>query len=340
MTKLYNTCLLCVALFTVFSAAAQNDEQESDRAVEARIIKLEDKLSWIPRISGFVQLRYQYQTLDGDNSFDVKRARLDFKGDLAAKVDYRLQLEFASSPKIIDAFVRYTPFKQFGIQIGQFKVPFTLENPYAPLKLEAIDNAMAISYLAGFSDISGISATGRDIGLSLFGTLAKGVIDYGVGIYNGAGINRSDDNNRKDFAGRLNINPTKALTLSGSVYIGNTGAKGSPLLTRNRYSFGARYDDKRLLVRTEYVYGKTDALESEGWYAIAGWWIKNKIMPMVRCEGFQQDISLTDTRQTNYMAGIDYWPIRNLRMQVNYTYRHFRAAADSGLASIMVSGAF
>lgn len=340
MTKFNTFLLLCLALSTGFTASAQNDEQESDRAVEARLIKLENKLSWMPQISGFVQLRYQYQTLSDDNSFDVKRARLDFKGGIGAKVDYRLQLDFASSPKIIDAFVRYTPFKQFGIQIGQFKVPFTLENPYSPLKLEAIDNAMAISYLSGFNDISGISAAGRDIGLSLFGTLAKGVIEYGVGIYNGSGINRSDENNHKDFAGRLNINPIKALTLSGSVYLGKTGEKDAPLQERNRYSFGARYDDKRIVVRSEYVHGTTGDLESEGYYVIAGWWIKNKLMPLVRFEGFQRDVLDIETRQLNYMAGIDYWPIKNLRIQVNYTHRHFYAATDSGLVGVMVSGAF
>lgn len=340
MTKFETFILLCLALCTGFSASAQNDEQESDRAIEARLIKIENKFSWMPRISGFVQLRYQYQTLNDDNSFDVRRARLDFKGGIGTKVDYRLQLDFASTPKIIDAFLRYIPFKQFGIQIGQFKVPFTLENPYSPLKLETIDNAMAINYLAGFNDITGISATGRDIGLSLFGVLAKGIIEYGVGIYNGSGINRRDENNRKDLAGRLSIHPIKALTLSASAYLGKTGKKDAPLQERNRYSFGARYDDKRLLVRSEYVRGTTGSLESEGYYVIAGWWIKNKLMPLVRFEGFQRDVLDIATRQINYMAGIDYWPIKNLRIQVNYTYRHLRAVHDSGLVGVMVSGAF
>jgi len=345
MKKFTRFMLLAVAVLTCSVAMAQ-DEEASERELEARVLKLEEKFSWMPKISGSVQLRYQFETLGAVNAFDIRRARLDIKGNISPKIDYRLQLEFSSSPKIIDAFVRYTPVKGFGVQFGQAKFPFTLENPYSPLKLETIDNAMGVSYMSGFSDLAGIKSNGRDIGLSIFGDLFKGVINYQVGIYNGAGINKSDDNKHKDFAGRLNVNPIKNLTLSGSVYLGKTGAQET-MVDRNRYAVGARFDNKALVVRSEYIWGCTGEQRSEGVYAMAGYWVTKKIMPIVRYDYFCKNAAASDvavkkaSAQTNYLVGVDYWPIKNLRLQLNYTYQHFTGTGnDSGKLALQVCGVF
>lgn len=339
MKKFTKFFIVAVALLGCSVAMAQ-DEEISERELEARVIKLEEKFSWMPKISGSIWMRYQLETLGGDKGFDVRRARLDIKGNIAPKLDYRLQLDFASSPKIIDAFVRYTPVKGFGVQLGQAKFPFTLENPYSPLKLETIENAMAVSYMSGFSDLAGIKSNGRDIGLSIFGDLFKGVVNYQLGVYNGAGINKADDNKHKDFAGRLNINPIKHLTLSGSVYLGKTGAQDE-MADRNRYAVGARYDNKALVVRSEYIWGCTGAQESEGVYAFAGYWVSKKVMPMVRFDYFKKDVTSVASEQANYLVGVDYWPLKNLRLQLNYTYQHKPAVGnDSGKIALQVCGVF
>ncbi len=338
MKKFTRFMLLAVAVLTCSMAMAQSADEVSERELEARVLKLEEKFSWMPSISGSVWARYQFDTHAGDKGFDVRRARLDIKGYIAPKLDYRLQLEFASSPKIIDAFVRYTPVKGFGVQFGQAKFPFTLENPYSPLKLETIENAMGVSYMSGFSDLTGIKSNGRDIGLSIFGDLFKGVINYQVGVYNGAGINKSDENKHKDFAGRLNINPFKHLTLSGSVYLGKTGAQGA-MADRNRYAVGARFDNKALVIRSEYIWGTTGAQESEGVYAVAGYWVSKKVMPVVRFDYFNTHVGTPDAAQTNYLVGVDYWPLKNLRLQLNYTYQHI-AGIDSGKIALQVCGVF
>ena len=339
MRKFTRFMLLAVAVLTCSVAMAQ-DEEFSERELEARVLKLEEKFSWMPKISGSVWARYQFDTYAGDKGFDIRRARLDIKGNIAPK------LEFASSPKIIDAFVRYTPVKGFGVQFGQAKFPFTLENPISPLKLETIENAMGVSYMSGFSDLAGIKANGRDIGLSIFGDLFKGVINYQLGVYNGAGINKSDDNKHKDFAGRLNVNPIKHLTLSGSVYLGKTGAQAE-MADRNRYAVGARFDNKALVLRSEYIWGSTGEQQSEGVYALAGYWVTKKIMPVVRYDYFCKNAGATDlavkkaSAQTNYLVGIDYWPLKNLRLQFNYTYQHFTGTGnDSGKLALQVCGVF
>ena len=68
-------------------------------------------LSRLPRISGYLQLGYEWS--DDASTFFVKRARVDFQGDISPKIDYRLQLEFAS-PKIVDIYLRYKPLEEIG----------------------------------------------------------------------------------------------------------------------------------------------------------------------------------------------------------------------------------
>ena len=70
--------------------AQQNTADLTDiSATEKRVTVLEKITSALPTISGFVNMRYQY---DGEsNSFDIRRAQLDLKGNLAAKLDYRFQ---------------------------------------------------------------------------------------------------------------------------------------------------------------------------------------------------------------------------------------------------------
>ena len=100
-----------------------------------------------PKLSGFINLRYQYE--DGNNSFDIRRARLDLKGDPVKWMDYRLQLDVSSSPKIMDAFVRLKFHPMFNVQAGQFKLAFSLENPYSPLAIETLYNSQVYSNLSG-----------------------------------------------------------------------------------------------------------------------------------------------------------------------------------------------
>ena len=162
-------------------------------------------LSRLPRISGYLQLGYEWS--DDASTFFVKRARVDFQGDISPKIDYRLQLEFAS-PKIVDIYLRYKPLEALNVQVGQFKVPFSIENThYVPLKYEFIEYSMAVCRLMGFTDVCGVNATGRDLGAQLYGGLIDrdgySILNYNVGVFNGEGINIKDKNKSKDVVARL-----------------------------------------------------------------------------------------------------------------------------------------
>jgi len=312
--------------------SAQDSIQSKASNTESRLKIVENALSILPKISGLVDLRYQYSTeaanySTGRNGFDVRRIYLDFKGNATTELSYRVQLDFATSPKILDAYVEWKPSKYIGLQAGQFKTAYTLENPYSPTNLETSDNSQVISKL-----ITDYSNNARDIGLVLNGNFFQkegySIIEYKVGLLNGNNINTTDNNKTKDVFGILLIHPLKSLTFDASDYRGQYGVETAKY-DRNRTSFGARYDDGKLLVRSEYVAGEIGTTQANlkkasGYYVSAAYYITAKIQPVLKYDFYQNDKTNTNSDITNYVVGLNYWITPKTRLQANYTRSDFK----------------
>jgi hypothetical protein len=172
--------LLIVMMFALTSLSTIN-AQEKKKLIG-------DYLS----ISGWMNIQYDYEsqlqndeaTLDViSNTFNVRRARLDFKGNISKNVEFRVQGDLAGTPKLVDGFVKVKLHKSFNIQAGQFKIPFTFENPQSPLTLEGIEYAQVISKLSGYSDMSGVKTYSSSIPLCILkksGWQSKAVISSGT----------------------------------------------------------------------------------------------------------------------------------------------------------------
>ena len=309
-------------------------------------------------IGGWIDGQYSLNYDDEmASSFQVRRTRLDFKGRLSKSVDFRMQADLASSPKLLDAYVRMRFNKAFTLQIGQFKIPFSLENILSPLDLELTNNAQVISALSGYKDITGIAsyANGRDIGLMMSGTLfsdeIKGeetaIIKYDIGVLGGGGINVAPSRWGKDVAGKVSITPyVRHLTLSASTYWGNyilpnITAAGETKGERKRFAVGAQYADGRFVLRGEYLWAKTgmdlldditntynlNVIESHGCYITASRWFDlkktaeghfvPKIRPILRWDYYTKDVA-DGTSKTYYWMGVECWPQKCLRLQLAY----------------------
>ena len=311
-------------------------------------------------ISGWMNIQYDYEsqlqndgaTLDQINTFNVRRARLDVKGNINKNVEFRVQGDFAGTPKLVDGFVKVKLHKSFNIQAGQFKIPFTFENPQSPLTLEGVEYAQVISQLSGYSDVSGVKtySGGRDVGLMIYGNFFKferngkeiPILTYKLGVFNGNGMNNKEQakngyslNTLKDIAGSIEVCPgIEGLMLAASYYGGNyylnDNAKNA---NRDRFTVGGKYETGRLTVRSEYITGKTDmanngqiyTLDSDGFYVAGGYWFDiakdQRIRPVARYDFFRQDVHNPEKNSTYYMVGIDWWPYKNLRLLLNYTMK-------------------
>ena len=332
--------LLIVVMFALASLSSIN-AQEKKKLIG-------DYLS----ISGWMNIQYdleQQEKNDGTftdvNTFNVRRARLDLKGNISPNLEFRVQGDFAGTPKLVDGFVKIKLQKYFNIQVGQFKIPFTFENPQSPLTLEGVEYAQVIDKLSGYNDISGVTtyAGGRDVGVMIYGDLFKfehdgkeiPIVTYKLGMFNGNGMNKKDANLLKDIAASVEVCPgVKGLMLATSYYDGNykLEALDKKDAMRDRLTFGGKYENGKLTVRSEYITGKTDMvkndeiynLNSDGFYVSAGYWFnmkEQKIRPVARYDFFREDVTEVNTNSTYYMVGVDWWPYKNLRLLVNYTLK-------------------
>ena len=95
-------------------------------------------------------------------------------------------------------------------------------------------------------------------------------------------------------------------------------------------------------MRGEYICGTTGDLDSEGWYAGAGWRVTKTLLPAVRYDTFLENSARSSSRQTNYTAALTWQPVKYLRCQLNYTYEDYAARDVSGrnVVALMLSGIF
>ena len=351
MKRNVNYSVFTLALFSSVSALAQQvavEEQQSS-VTEPAPFKLE-----VPKFSGFANIRYQYNDKDDANSFDIRRARLSASGKLHQKLEYKIQAEYETSVKILDAYFNYKVHPSFNIQVGQFKAPFAQESYISPTALVTIDNHTVITKLNGYKDESGVAslANGRDVGLQFHGGFIKSkggysIINYKVGIFNGSGINTTDNNKKQDVGGNLVIRPADALSFTGGYYEGsyygtnpaNKEDEEKADHVRNRANVGVKYDDKKLLIQSEYVYGHTSTLKGQGAYVLAAYTIGKKWQPLLSYDYYQKDNHESADTQT-YQVGVNYSPIKNFRIQGAYSHEKSTGAGDVNKATVQATFQF
>lgn len=345
-----------IGLF-LFAAAGAHAQQMTDEEEQAAIRQLTEEVqslkqeqsTWakikaaLPTLSGYAQIRYTYGT--DVSEFKLRRVRLSLAGSITPKIDYKLQAEL-SSFKLLDAYVDYKPFNQLKIKAGQFKIPFSIENTeYTPTRMELLDYPLALQKLMGFSETVGkgiISATGRDTGLSLRGSFFGNILSYDLGVFNGTGVAASENNKSKDVAARLMLRPVEGLTIAGSYF---WGEYDTACYARERSSFGACYDRGPLVLRAECFFGTTGIdgqgeVDSDGYYALAGWRFGPKWLLAARYDTFTADVDARSaTRQTNYTIGLSWIPLKRIRLQAEYTHEDLSIAHANGVM-VQVTASF
>ena len=350
MKRIFRTIVGMMLLSIPLCVSAQDNLQQ-------QVDNLQGKVDRMPKFSGFVQGMYQanlnYEGELIDNTLRMRRVRMSIDGTLVKGLTYKIQGDFTRSPMLVDAYLKYKPCNEFAIQVGQFKIPFSIESPINPLNLEIFDYGESVKGLTGYSDVCGVGSLGRDLGIMATGSLFPvetqngdkfGIVDYSLGVFNGNGANQLDNNNRKDIVGRLEVHPgLKDLTLSGSYYYGKYTKDDNVNCTRNRWAAGAQYNDGNLVIRGEYISGTTGVahtvipedlgyFNSNGYYGVIGYNFQageQKIMPVLRYEHFTKDASIAKGGTNWYTVGINYWPLKSVNFKLDYSLVQKEAGENS-----------
>ena len=137
------------------------------------------------------------------------------------------------SPAPTDVFVNYAPSPWANVQVGQFYLPFTLENRISDNTTAFLERALVVR------DVG--APTQRDLGAMFWGESPNRVLYYSAGIFNGDGPNRPNADNRYDFAGRAFVRPFATVTSSPTKWaqIGVSAHLGSRDPTKVGYDMPA-----------------------------------------------------------------------------------------------------
>jgi len=277
------------------------------------------------KLSGWVQTRYT-NGVGTANPFEIRRARLALDGILSPKVGYKVQIDAVKSPVLLDARLDWNVSPYVRLTFGQFKIPFSQENLTSGRDLISIERSLVGLTLVPGRDTGN---NGRDIGAMLAGSFLRNdgrpVFDYAFGLFNGAGINRRDDNGRKDAAGRLVIYPFAGLSLAGDYY---NGASGPKEISRERAGAEFAFIHKLYSLRGEYIWGHDGAVHKRGWYSQFAYRFQEKWEGLLKFDNYDPDRRTPGDFTNTYLVGVNWFVAKGVKLQANYGLVDSKARTD------------
>ena len=333
MKYLLFSSLLCLGISTAQAQEALFGSRHSSKE-EITLKEVANTLKERTTLEGYLQVGYSFDDqLEKSNSFDFNRAILMARGKITDQWSCYFMYSFAGTSKVLEAYTEYRFLPGLHARLGQFKTPYTIENPLSPCVTELVScYSQAVAYLTGTNNSNPLYGNqgGRDLGLMIYGNLFNNFLSYNLAVMNGQGINQKDKNNQKDIVGKLMLHPLKWLSVGGSFIQGKGHAIAASAVnpevaagenyTRNRWAASASIRTRLVNVRTEYLAGKDKQVKSEGYYCTASLRLFPKFDVVASYDYLNRNKALSD-KQSNYVAGIQYWFYPKCRLQAQYTYR-------------------
>ena len=343
------------------------------------IISYAQGQKWINnvKLSGFGIVQYQYNGMHNSktsksNSFNLRLARVSLDGRILDDWYWKAQLQvngntstLGASPRVVDLFAEWQKYDYFRVKLGQFKNPFTFDNPIHPIDQGFMSVAQSVLKLASFSDRAGAHpSNGRDIGIQVQGDFLKNnagrnLVHYQVGVFNGQGINTKDIDQQKNIIGGVWVMPVNGLRLGWFGWTGSYARKGTwtdnagivqsgvRKLQQRRYAFSAEYKANDWTLRSEYIHStgyafakslsntddaaakdcslSADGNKAQGVYALV-------IAPIIPNKLYAkarydmyQPSDGAQKQRTQYDIGLDYEFTKNLALSGIYSYVHDRS---------------
>jgi Phosphate-selective porin O and P len=265
------------------------------------------------KLSGYIQGRETYQDGPGLTA-TINRARLAAAGSVTGGVSWRIQGEFRTgnvgtgkaSVSLQDAYIRWT-HEHLGVQVGQFKTPFTREFITSLAEVETADRSTVVDSLA----------PKRDIGVMADYT-AAGRATFTAGLFNGNGQNvtaNSDTTLLGVARVSVRVIPFLAVGINAASYFGDS----------TRYGGDVNLEAPWVVARGEWIgqHREAGGEDDEGWYALLASPVRPWLEPVVKLEWFNRP-SVADGSQKNraWTAGVNLFPWgRSTRFTLEYVSR-------------------
>ena len=305
---------------------------------------------WFPNVkfSGYGMVQYQASDQDGaeNNGFNLRLVRMALEGRAHTDFYWKVQMQINGNTydpdkaktdiRLVDLFGEWQKYEFFKVKAGQFKRPFTFENPMHPITQGFMSYSQNVSKLAGFSDRTGEQGSnGRDLGVQLQGDFLKdasgrNLLHYQVGVFNGEGINQKDKDNRKDIIGGMWVMPVKGMRIGAFGWTGSRAGVGE----KNRYALSGEYTQDDWTFRTEYIHSQGwnsnfTSDKADGIYVLCIAPIqKNKFHVKARYDLYRE-AKEWGRAKTFYEVGADYMFTKNLQINLEYARVNDRSLEKS-----------
>lgn len=303
---------------------------------------------------GLLQAWYVVASEGVPNTFRIRRAELKLVGEVVPRARWTVMIDPAKllavntttttvggtrvlagesvnqgSRILQDAFISVELAKPARLDVGQFKLPLSMEGVTSPGVIETVERALFTSDRSrggAYGDI-------RDLGVALRGTPVR-ALDYQVAFTNGLGesLNASDPDRAKSLAGRVVLR----LPFAAAVQVGGSGAAdlaGSDA-TRRRLGAEAALTRGPLSLRSELMTGRDGPVPRRGGYAHAGYRITPEVQVVARYDAWDPDTrsetGVADAAERDYLGGVNWYVAgNNLKVQANYIRKTFGASLPS-----------
>jgi hypothetical protein len=271
----------------------------------------------------------------------ARRARVGLAGNITPKIGWNLSVEFTGTPGLRNAFFVYRLHPFANVRLGQATPPMSIERGTSPTALEFIDRTRLTSQLTYPQDIGAIVFSDKPVG---------GWLNYTAGVINGAGFNRSDDNDAKDLVGRVEVLPPglrhTSLVVSAATGQQPPRSSTSPVpFRRTRHTAGFQVDASNIKVTAEALRENNESLALRDGFLVSAVYRyhPHRVTPHFRMIEFaaryftfddplsarglpgtvdddaaaQTAVSVVPVTTREFQAGGNYYANRNVRVIVN-----------------------
>lgn len=211
-----------------------------------------------PSVHGTIRGKYERQFSSSDNHdedaattdaqrFEVRNARISVDGKLSDLVSYKAEIDLCDegTVKMLDAYGRVRLSSHLDVQIGQYRVPFTIDAHRSPHQ----------QYFANRSFIAKQVGSIRDVGISATYTLPRNAEGWGNilqgGLFNGSGLT-----GQKDYwTSAVNFSLKEQLLMPQGWLLEASMQKVKPDgVTIMMYDGALQWHNRNWMCEAEYVY--------------------------------------------------------------------------------------
>lgn len=265
-----------------------------------------------------------------NDRFLIRRARVTLRGNFGRDWAFKLESDFGANTsgntsayraQITDAHVDWTANPAAQVRIGQFKTPFGWEQILSDTQNPFVERSLANDRLT----------FGRQIGLGVSGTFPAQRLDYSVGVFNGNGVNTSNNDNSNFFtAGRVGFKAWtgklggKAATWSVGTNAITTRESGTFVGDREGIGFDTQFSAGPVSLRAEWLQNKSTprtgtATTADGWYFAALYDLTSQWQLVSRYETYDPNTGLAQNETDHLVFGVNHRFVGNdVILGVNY----------------------